>query len=107
MASRKTIRFTDEGERDLETLRRALTADMPLRKDLTETDLVMHALRAIAAGLSPKPKRAHRAAPTEFCGDCDGVGSVEGGTALQTTCKTRKGTGKRPPKEPARKAARL
>ena len=30
---------------------------------------------------------------TRYCGDCDGVGWVEGGKALQTTCRTCGGSG--------------
>ena len=29
----------------------------------------------------------------EYCGDCDGVGWVEGGKAIKTNCKTCDGTG--------------
>jgi hypothetical protein len=32
----------------------------------------------------------------EYCGDCDGVGWVEGGPTLQTTCARCKGTGFEP-----------
>lgn len=36
----------------------------------------------------------NRTTPThEYCDDCDGCGWVEGGQALQTTCKTCKGKG--------------
>jgi hypothetical protein len=34
--------------------------------------------------------------PLEFCGDCDGVGWVEGGEALQSTCSRCRGAGTLP-----------
>lgn len=47
------------------------------------------ARKAIAA------RKAHEAGATDktYCGDCDGVGWVEGGEAIKTTCKTCEGTG--------------
>ncbi len=38
-------------------------------------------------------RRRHKLLPDETCGDCDGVGWVEGGETLKTTCTRCKGTG--------------
>lgn len=61
----------------------------------------MHLNRAMVLELLPQLQHfaetgelLSRTMPThEYCDDCDGCGWVEGGTALQTTCKTCKGKG--------------
>lgn len=48
----------------------------------------------------PAPTGSNTAPPQEACEYCDGCGWVEGGEALQTTCRQCIGTGFRPVSEP-------
>lgn len=48
MASKKTIRFTDDAENDMLDIRVNLGARMPLDTKISETAIVMHALHVVA-----------------------------------------------------------
>jgi len=66
MASKKTILFTDESEEDLGAIRASLLARMPLQTEISEADIVRHALREtaerarVANGNPPGSKASRR-----------------------------------------------
>ncbi len=48
MASKKTIRLTDAGDADLEAIRSNLLVRMPLTAEISDAQVVNHALHVVA-----------------------------------------------------------
>ncbi len=69
MASKKTVRLTDEGLADLEVIRSNLRAHMPISAEISEAAIINHALHIVAeqarienANLPKPPTKARKAA---------------------------------------------
>jgi len=65
--AKKTIRLSEDSEKDLDAIRANLAARMPLSTEISDVDVIRHALRMTAEqaridnGNPPRAKRAAKA----------------------------------------------